>query len=205
MRYPRLVQTERMSVRKATGRVHISTLVTTFRAVMRPTAADDALWYQESGPSKHLSHGQGHLARDWYTAVVEDSFSNPSWLGTHQQTSRFEIWVYEGQLFVNTDLTADADDVSILIQDIVVRDARTVERARSRVSIEEQSTHRQPIPDDVKLFVWQRDEGRCVRCRSNRDLEFDHIIPLAMGGSSTARNLQLLCEPCNREKGANLV
>ena len=72
-----------MSVRRASGQVHISTLVTTFRAVMRPTAADDAIWHQESGPAKHLSHGQGHLARDWYKIILDDSFSAPTWLGTH--------------------------------------------------------------------------------------------------------------------------
>ncbi len=64
---------------------------------------------------------------------------------------------------------------------------------------------RQPIPDDVKMFVWQRDGGHCVKCKSNRNLEFDHIIPLALGGSNTARNIQLLCEACNRAKGASLV
>jgi 5-methylcytosine-specific restriction endonuclease McrA len=64
---------------------------------------------------------------------------------------------------------------------------------------------REPIPDDVKMFVWNRDGGKCVRCGSNQNLEFDHIIPLSRGGSNTARNLQLLCERCNRSKGANLI
>ena len=41
---------------------------------------------------------------------------------------------------------------------------------------------------------YERDHGRCVRCGGQRDLEFDHIIPVAMGGGSTARNVQLLCE-----------
>jgi 5-methylcytosine-specific restriction endonuclease McrA len=66
-------------------------------------------------------------------------------------------------------------------------------------------TGRQPIPDDVKMFVWQRDGGKCVRCGSNRNLEFDHIIPVVMGGANTARNLQLLCEGCNRAKSGSLV
>ena len=56
-------------------------------------------------------------------------------------------------------------------------------------------------PHEVKLAVWQRDEGKCVECGSNEYLEYDHIIPLSMGGANTQRNLQLLCEGCNRRKG----
>ena len=63
---------------------------------------------------------------------------------------------------------------------------------------------RERIPEDMKLFVWQRDEGKCVRCGSNERLEFDHIIPVAEGGANTARNIQLLCELCNRQKGKSI-
>lgn len=64
---------------------------------------------------------------------------------------------------------------------------------------------REGISDAVKMFVWQRDGGRCVSCGDNRNLEFDHIIPVSMGGASTTRNIQLLCEACNRAKGGSLV
>lgn len=63
---------------------------------------------------------------------------------------------------------------------------------------------RQPISDDVKTFVWQRDRGKCVKCSGNEKLEFDHVIPFSKGGSNTERNLQLLCEKCNREK-SNII
>jgi 5-methylcytosine-specific restriction endonuclease McrA len=43
-----------------------------------------------------------------------------------------------------------------------------------------------------------------MNCGSQERLEFDHIVPVAMGGSGTVRNVQLLCETCNREKGATL-
>jgi hypothetical protein len=63
---------------------------------------------------------------------------------------------------------------------------------------------RKPIPDDVKMFVWQRDGGECIKCGSNENLEFDHIIPIVKGGSNTERNIQLFCEKCNREKQDNI-
>jgi len=66
-------------------------------------------------------------------------------------------------------------------------------------------TATQPIPDDVRTLVWQRDGGRCVKCGSQHGLAFDYIIPIAQGGSNTARNLQLLCEKCHQEKGEYLI
>lgn len=63
---------------------------------------------------------------------------------------------------------------------------------------------RVPIPQRVRHEVWRRDEGRCVECGSQALLEFDHIVPWSRGGSDTARNLQLLCEPCNRSKASSI-
>jgi 5-methylcytosine-specific restriction endonuclease McrA len=64
---------------------------------------------------------------------------------------------------------------------------------------------RQPIPEEVKLAVFQRDGGRCVQCGSNFDIQYDHIIPVAMGGSSTVENLQILCATCNQRKGPSIA
>lgn len=59
---------------------------------------------------------------------------------------------------------------------------------------------RKPIPQRVKDIVWNRDGAKCVECGSKENLEYDHIIPYSKGGSDTDRNLQLLCERCNRTK-----
>ena len=61
-------------------------------------------------------------------------------------------------------------------------------------------TKREPIPKDIMNQVWNRDGGKCVQCGSQENLEFDHIIPFSKGGATTYRNLQLLCQKCNREK-----
>ena len=60
------------------------------------------------------------------------------------------------------------------------------------------------ITQEVKDKVWNRDGGKCVDCGSNENLEFDHIIPFSKGGANTYRNIQLLCEPCNRSKSAKI-
>jgi hypothetical protein len=62
------------------------------------------------------------------------------------------------------------------------------------------SERREPIPQDIQDRVWNRDGGQCVKCGSKENLEFDHIIPFSKGGATSYRNLQLLCENCNRSK-----
>lgn len=56
------------------------------------------------------------------------------------------------------------------------------------------------ISQTVQDKVWRRDEGKCQKCGSKEKLEFDHIIPFSKGGANTYRNIQLLCESCNRSK-----
>lgn len=52
--------------------------------------------------------------------------------------------------------------------------------------------------------IYDRQEGECVFCRKNliSGYEVDHIMPLCKGGSNWPDNLQLLCQICNRRKGA---
>jgi len=66
--------------------------------------------------------------------------------------------------------------------------------------------HRRLIPTAVKLEVWKRDEGRCVKCGATDELHFDHDLPFSKGGTSLkAENVQLLCARHNLSKGAKLL
>jgi hypothetical protein len=61
------------------------------------------------------------------------------------------------------------------------------------------------IPSWVKLEVWKRDKGRCVKCGLDSGLHFDHIIPYSKGGSSKdPRNIQILCGRHNLSKRDNI-
>jgi hypothetical protein len=69
----------------------------------------------------------------------------------------------------------------------------------------EQPTASRHVPQHVKDAVWRRDGGRCALCESREWLEFDHIIPFSRGGPTTYRNIQLLCQTCNRRKSDSTV
>ncbi len=61
--------------------------------------------------------------------------------------------------------------------------------------------HDRVIPSSVKLEVWKRDKGSCVKCGSKENLHLDHIIPYSQGGSSkSGENIQILCSKHNLEK-----
>lgn len=58
--------------------------------------------------------------------------------------------------------------------------------------------------EDV-AWLNRKQKGRCAYCPTmlcDGNREVDHIQAVARGGSNYRRNLQLLCVPCNRRKGA---
>ena len=64
-------------------------------------------------------------------------------------------------------------------------------------------TKRKPIPKAVREAVFKRDNYCCVKCGSTKNLEVDHKVSLANGGTNEMANLQTLCQDCNRRKGVN--
>lgn len=61
------------------------------------------------------------------------------------------------------------------------------------------------IPAATRRTVFRRDDARCRfvgpdghRCSATLDLQIDHVVPYARGGSHDATNLRLLCGKHNR-------
>ncbi|MER6102388.1 HNH endonuclease [Streptomyces sp. NPDC001832] len=45
-----------------------------------------------------------------------------------------------------------------------------------------------------------RDRFTCQQCGSHKELEVDHIVPVARGGSWEPDNLWVLCKTCHKRK-----
>lgn len=107
--------------------------------------------------------------------------------------------------FFNSNDPHSLDEKKLLIKENYFKHEKKFQKLQKEISLYEKFEFknellREPIPEDVKFTVWKRDKGKCVKCGSNNKLEFDHIIPFSKGGSSTERNIQILCEKCNSEK-----
>jgi hypothetical protein len=114
-------------------------------------------------------------------------------------------WRYAGRWFIDNEGLNDQAVRALL----VTRDQRRgdqINRAMTMAAAPAQRSKpvRGAIAPDIRQLVWQRDGGRCVTCGGTAELQFDHVIPLSMGGGSTEHNLQVLCGPCNRRKAASV-
>ncbi len=62
------------------------------------------------------------------------------------------------------------------------------------------------IPAPIKRTIWKKHDGQCCyenpvtkqRCNSKHFLEFEHIQPIAKGGTSEKNNLRLYCRTHNQ-------
>jgi len=143
-----------------------------------------------------------------WQSIKQNAESIPVKIGrsyTEGTEEEYFIYAYKG-LFYLTEINMEVDDVLLTLKNLWQnkKDKLTRELERIRAKAEFEGGYRTPIPEDVQILVWNRDGGKCVKCGGTENLEFDHIIPLSKGGSNTARNIQLLCEHCNRGKGAKI-
>lgn len=123
-------------------------------------------------------------------------------------TPHRRYWCFQGR-WVWENQGLEPRDVLALLRERDRKQARNLERAHVLLDVEQGlaaplTRQRAPIPRDVRQAVFSRDGGRCIECRSDFDLQYDHVIPFSMGGADTLQNLQLLCSSCNQRKGATI-
>ncbi|MGP8066474.1 MAG: HNH endonuclease, partial [Acidimicrobiales bacterium] len=143
------------------------------------------------------------MGRDEFETMASQEERAPVAVGRVGERS---YWWFQHRFYSDNDGLSQSEIYALLITRQQREQQRiAIAQATVAVGAMPQSSSRGAIPDDVKQYVWARDSGRCRSCGSGVELQFDHVIPIALGGSSTADNLQVLCGPCNRRKGAGLT
>jgi hypothetical protein len=185
--------------------------------VSRSSIADAAARLRAA--EEHLAGPRSRLYRFHFkrfvTDVPEDRYRSLKHAQGHEPVllttwdGQFVWWYLDRFWWDNNGLSADAVQASILDREANGKQP-SAQPARAETVVEETvvtpgetDPARGPISEEVMHQVWRRDQGRCVDCGSHENLELNHIIPLAQGGASSVRNLELRCETCSRRRSAH--
>ncbi len=153
----------------------------------------------EYTPSGNLSeNGKFHAAAQDYKAGRRE----PEPVRVYEKLHR-GIWSYNGLFeLVDSYRRGDGRRQVFKFRLVAVQACHEEEKSIPYEAME----RRRVIPTAVKLEVWKRDKGRCVQCGATDELHFDHILPVAKGGTSlTAENVQLLCARHNLQKSDKIL
>jgi len=143
-------------------------------------------------------HVAGHLVFLWLWAL--DNAPDGSLPASARLIERASGWNGEPGAFMQALIAAgllehDGDNLRIHDWDDYAHLTDKKDRAPVRRAFESLSRTLRPI-------VLSRSGYRCTYCGSDESLEIDHIVPIARRGTNDISNLQALCRPCNRRKGA---
>ncbi len=118
------------------------------------------------------------------------------------------VQVYEK---ISQGIWCDRGRYELIDANIIIDDNRNVFRfflrpARTPRAKEPFLRQTRVIPTEVKVEVWKRDHGKCVKCGASDNLHFDHDVPFSKGGSSiTAKNVRILCARHNLKKSDKIM
>jgi 5-methylcytosine-specific restriction endonuclease McrA len=90
--------------------------------------------------------------------------------------------------------------------DLVYRKRKNEQAAVKNVRRRRYQTERGSFTWTQWVALCEYYNHRCLCCgRTFEKLSPDHVIPLSLGGGNTIDNIQPLCFPCNRNKGAKVI
>jgi HNH endonuclease len=170
------------------------------------------------GLESNIQIGKGSLAHKLVYPLFDSNTSYDTSLEIEKKQMKVPVevgnsndwWLYRDAIVeVVSPPESNEEEISLRIKHFFLLKDKALSKIRREVEAFENmerlpSARRERIPEDVRMFVWQRDEGCCIKCGNRERLEYDHIIPVIEGGRNTARNIQLLCETCNRQKGKTI-
>ena len=100
------------------------------------------------------------------------------------------VWLNRVDIVAEYEQTVHSQHLEINIPSVVV--LKDFVQPRKRVAF-------------TRFHLFLRDEFSCQYCGANHDLTFDHVIPRALGGVTSWKNVVAACAPCNLRKGSKTL
>ena len=136
------------------------------------------------------------LKESEYESLLASQNKYPVELVTDLETKR-KWWMFKDKFYVG-DLSLSPEEINALA--LLKQDVFTERLRRAVLLMESKEGVKLPeaklIPEDVKVYVFDRDQGKCAKCGGFKELGFSYNIPMAKGGSNTEANVRLLCREC---------
>ena len=143
--------------------------------------------------SGHLQSSGFWVFKKWQFYVTKTNFFELSNDDFRQAKKRLELsgacmigrdgnrvlwWTNAGLFWADPDLSDE--DVELLVWDRQRRQESRLDRLRKIRTGEKNLTEgrRIRISEEVRAFVWNRDEGRCVQCGAQDELQFEPLAKL---------------------------
>ena len=58
---------------------------------------------------------------------------------------------------------------------------------------------------NLEVYKEENKKLKCIFCSSTKNLEVDHIIPVAIGGKDVEENYNIICSDCNKIKSKRIA
>ena len=141
----------------------------------------------------------------FYRSLLEDI--GVATLRDHQKAHLFGIWLLaasnDGEIPADAVFVARRINATVPVDLDALVDAGFLEEVPAKAVKPNRADgwESRYISEAVRAEVRARDKV-CQMCGATEELEYDHRVPVSLGGNGNIENVQLLCRPCNRKKRA---
>jgi len=103
--------------------------------------------------------------------------------------------------------SSNNSQIKIFFGDILEEGIIPSDFVKEKKDKDKDKENRSPISSKLRFEVFKRDKFVCQYCGAcgpRTELEIDHVIPVARGGTDDIDNLKTSCFRCNRGKGVSV-
>jgi hypothetical protein len=165
-----------------------------FFAQNRPIAEDFSILHCTMDVPLHTVHSfQGKEELDQLNAALDEKTPLRWWQNgpLNQPCYLFGPVVWE---LKPAEISQSEKGIVLLFEQTIENQQRGLQRLRQDSRGALTGNAGEFIPETVRVFVWRRDGGKCVKCGSRQALEFQRLVPNARGNAPDC--FRLLCGRC---------